>query len=83
MKVIIAGFELDVAPKHNPFGAEYEWFRVYKETEKAYCLEVPVSHRTFGTKIIYKWIAKSFCKLDENGDVFAPTWMVGKKATCC
>ena len=39
-------------------------------------LEVPVYHRTFGNKIVFKWVGKSACKVDKNGDVFVPVWLV-------
>ena len=74
MKVIIAGFELDVEPTENPFGEDYKYRKVVKETEKAYLVEVNC-YGNFGAKIKYKWVAKSACKVDKNGDVFMPVWI--------
>lgn len=81
MKVIIAGYKFDVAPTSNPFGEDYAWHRVVKETEKAYMVQHNFSHRTFGTKTVFKWVRKIDCKVDENGDVFIPTWIVPKDCT--
>ena len=78
MKVTIAGFVLDVPPTINPFGSDYAWHKVVKETEKAYMVEHNVMHRNFGTKTKFKWVAKSACKVDENGDVFVPVWLIAK-----
>ena len=75
MKVIIAGFEIDIEPTENSFGEDYKYHRVVKETEKAYQVEVNY-YGGFGCKTYYKWVAKSVCKVDKNGDVFVPVWIV-------
>lgn len=76
MKKIIAGFELVVPPPKNPFGVEYDWHEVVAETEKAFLVKHSYRHRTFGSKIVFKWVPKLACKVDENGDVFVPVWIV-------
>ena len=78
MKIMVANFELDVPPSVNPFGTDYAWHKIAKETEKAYMVEVNIRHKTFGTKTVFKWVGKSACKVDENGDVFVPVWLVPK-----
>lgn len=76
MKVNIAGFEIEVEPTENPFGNDYRYRKVVKQTEKAYLVEQPVNHRTYGCHTNFKWVAKSACKVDKNGDVFVPVWLV-------
>lgn len=76
MTVSIHGFALNVEPHENPFGADYAWHEVERETEKAYLLKHEMNHRSFGWKTVFKWVAKSACRIDENGDVFAPVWMI-------
>lgn len=75
MKTVIADFELEVPPVENPFGPDYKYHRVIKETEKAYQVEVNY-YGNFGMRTYYKWIKKSACKVDKNGDVFTPIWLV-------
>jgi hypothetical protein len=45
------------------------------QTEKAYQL-VDGSNGLIGRgcKVYYKYIAKSVCFIDENGDIYAPVW---------
>lgn len=76
MIIEIEGFQIDVPPTENPFGADYKYRRVVKETAKAYLVEQEINHRTFGWRTNFRWVAKSACKTDENGDVFVPTWLV-------
>ena len=76
MKVMIGNFELDVPPTDNPFGDRYRYLRVVKETEKAYCVEMPILNSPFESKIYYEWVGKSICKVDKNGDVFVPRHIV-------
>ncbi len=76
MKQDICGLVIDVTPVENPFGADYKYRRVVRETEKAYLVEYSINHRTFGCKTLFKWVGKSACKVDGNGDVFVPTWLV-------
>ena len=76
MKVNICGYEIDVPPTVNPFGDDYQYREVVRETEKAYLVKVHINHRTFGNKTVFKWVAKSACKVDANGDVFVPVWLV-------
>ena len=83
MKKVICGFEVDVPPISNPFGDDFAWHLVKKETEKAYLVQHSVYHRTFGSKLCMKWVAKSACKVDENGDVFVPVWLVPKNDLMC
>lgn len=76
MKKIICGFELECPPEKNPFGMDYDWHEVIGETERAYLVKHSYIHRTFGTKAVFKWVRKIDCKIDENGDVFVPVWIV-------
>ena len=74
MRMTIDGFELNVPPKRNPFGSDYVYREVVKETKKAYLVKTKCFR--FNSAITFKWIAKSVCKVDENGDVFCPSWLV-------
>ena len=74
MKVTINGIEIEAPPKRNPFGSDYVYREVVKETAKAYLIKTMCFRFFDGIK--FKWIAKSVCKVDENGDVFCPTWLV-------
>lgn len=49
---------------------DYCWRSVKRETEKAFLVEVKVSNRRDGTKLVYKWIAKSICKEVRNIENF-------------
>lgn len=75
MKVTINGIEIEAPPKRNPFGSDYVYREVVKETAKAYMVKTNY-YGKFGSKITFGWIAKSVCKVDENGDVFCPYWLV-------
>ena len=74
MKKTICGFEVEVPPQRNPFGSDYVYREVVKETQKAYLVKTKCFR--FSSAITFKWIAKSVCKVDENGDVFCPCWLV-------
>ena len=70
----INGFELNVPPERNPFGRDYVYREVVKETAKAYLIKTKCFR--FSAAIKFQWIGKSVCKVDENGDVFCPYWLV-------
>lgn len=74
MKMTFAGVEIEVPPQRNPFGSDYVYREVAKETKKAYLVKTQCFR--FSSAITFKWIAKSVCKIDENGDVFCPSWLV-------
>jgi hypothetical protein len=74
MKMTFAGVELNVPPKRNQFGSDYVYREVVKETAKAYLIRTKCFR--FSDAIKFQWIGKSVCKVDENGDVFCPTWLV-------
>lgn len=45
------------------------------QTEKAYQLEDGSNGLIGrGCKVYYKYVAKSVCFIDENGDIYAPVW---------
>ena len=75
MLVSINGIKLDVPPNTNPFGPDYKYHKVVKSTQNAYMVEV-FSYGRFGCHTYYKWVGKRACKMDDNGDVFVPVWLV-------
>ena len=75
MKMTFNGIEIEVPPQRNPFGSDYVYREVVKETAKAYMVKTNYNGK-FGAKTTFKWIGKSVCKVDENGDVFCPSWLV-------
>lgn len=44
------------------------------ETEKAYAVCTGTNGKITNTHYFYKFIAKSICYVDEDGNVFAPIW---------
>jgi len=61
---------------------DFLWRSVKHETDKAFLVEVKVSNRRDGTKLTYKWVAKSICKEIKNIEGFekfalVPTWAIG------
>jgi len=44
------------------------------ETDKAYQVPDGSNGKIGHCKVYYKWIAKSICWADENGNIFAPKW---------
>lgn len=61
--------------KESPFGIDYKYREVVKETEKAYLLQVHIYNK-FKCVTEFKWIAKKLCRVDSEGNVFAPTWII-------
>ena len=74
MKMTFNGIEIEVPPQRNPFGSDYVYREVVKETKKAYLIQTHCFRFSDVTK--FQWIGKSVCKVDENGDVFCPSWLV-------
>lgn len=48
--------------------------RVHHETEKAYAVYAGNNGRITRNREWYEFVAKSICYVDENGNVFAPSW---------
>ena len=48
--------------------------KVHHETEKAYAVYAGHSGGYLYGRDLYEFVAKSICYIDDDGDVYAPSW---------
>ena len=70
MKMTFDGIEIEVPPQRNPFGSDYVYREVVKETAKAYMIKTKCFRASSAIK--FQWIGKSVCKVDEMVMCSAP-----------
>ena len=80
MKVTINGIEIEAPPKRNPFGSDYVYREVVKETKKAYLIQTHCFRFSNVTKFPESLLR--ICRMSLFMHIVADKLVLMRKAVC-